>query len=146
MSGGGVSKLRSKKVLAVLAVLVVLVAGSGGYLALLRKPTKAVAVPGAVLPLPQTTVNLANGHLLQVGLAVQLEKGVSAKSLPAEVVPRMENAEIVTLSSFDYSQLVTAAGKASARAELTKKLEAVGGPGPVGPAVMGVYFTDFVMQ
>lgn len=138
--------MRSKKLLSVLAVLVVMVAGSGGYLMFLHKPAKSVKVPGAVLDLPQTTVNLPDGHLLQAAVAVQMEKGVSVKSLPADVVPRMENAEIVVLSSFSYSRLLSAAGKASAKAELVSKLEAIGGPGPAGPAVMGVYFTDLVMQ
>lgn len=145
MSDGRASKPRSKKLLSVLAVLMVLVAGSGGYLAL-RKPGKPVAVPGAVLPLPETTINLPGGHLLQVGVDVQLQEGVSTKSLPADVMPRMENAEIVVLSGFSYSRLLTTAGKASARADLMARFQAIGGPGRVGPAVMNVYFTDFVMQ
>jgi hypothetical protein len=30
--------------------------------------------------------------------------------------------------------------------ELLSEFQAIAGPGPAGPAVMAVYYTDFVMQ
>ncbi len=133
-----------KKLLATLAALVVVIAA--GYGLVLHKGRITVAAPGALLTLPATTVNLPNGHLLQVTVAVQFEKGVSTTSLPANSMARMENAEILALSQFHYSQLLSASGKRAAEASLLGDLRAVVGPGPVGPAVLGIYLTNFVMQ
>lgn len=138
--------MKSRKSRVAVAALVLLVVVAGGYLTMMRKPVSKVAVPGAVLTLPQTTVNLPNGHLLQVTVAVQLEAGVSPHGFKPDAIPRMENAEILVLSRFGYTQLLSATGKDAARSALLGDLRQIVGHGPVGPAVMDVYFTTFVMQ
>jgi flagellar basal body-associated protein FliL len=129
--------------------VVALVAVVGAYKFVLHKPHKVTkAVPGNVVNLPQTTLNLSSGQLLQVSVAVQLQAGVGGKKggIPAGEVAQMENDEITSLSSFSASELSTSSGKARARQALLDAFRSVVGPGPVGPGVMAVYFTDFVMQ
>jgi hypothetical protein len=142
----GKPKKPSNKLLAAL-VLGVLVVAFGLDKFALPKHKPKVAVPGTLLKLPVTTLNLPNGGLLQVGLAVEVQKGTGGRSgLPAWDVARMEDDEITILSVFPEQTLLSAAGKAEAKADLLEAFRKVVGPGLVGPGVMAVYYTDFVMQ
>jgi flagellar basal body-associated protein FliL len=149
---GSAAKTKRKKrtpKLMVALVLAVAVATFAVDKFLFSKKTKPVtAVPGAVVSLPETTLNLSDGSLLQVKLALELQKGVGGKSgsLPAWQIARIEDDEISTLSGFTEATLLSAHGKAEAMAELLALFRSVVGPGPVGPGVMAVYYTDFVMQ
>lgn len=149
-NGAGRSKQRKRNpkviVVAILVVVVVALVADKFVLSKKHKPTKAV--PGAVVSLPETTLNLSDGSLLQVKLVLELQKGVGSKSgsLPAWAIARIEDEEISTLSGFAETTLLSAHGKAEAMAELLSEFRSVVGPGPVGPGVMAVYYTDFVMQ
>lgn len=149
-NGADVPKPRkSKKKLLVALLVVVLVAAYGAdKFVLSKRPKPTKAVPGHIVSLPETTLNLADGSLLQVKLAIELQKGVGGKSgnLPAWQIARIEDDEITTLSGFTQGALLTAGGKAKAMADLLVEFRAIVGPGPVGPGVMSVYYTDFVMQ
>lgn len=145
----GRKKVGKKSAIAIAGVAAV--ALFGGYQLLLGKshvkPTKAL--PGPVVSLPQTTINLADGHLLQVSVAVLLQQGILGKSdstLPPRDLAPMENDEITVFSQFSEAMLLSAAGKAQAKVQLLADFRSVVGPGPVGPGVMAVYFTEFVMQ
>lgn len=141
-------KKSKKKLLMVLIVVVLVGAFGADKFVLSKKPKPTKAVPGAIVSLPETTLNLADGSLLQVRLALELQKGVGGKSggLPAWQIARIEDDEITTLSGFSQPTLLSTGGKAKAIAELLSEFRAITGPGPVGPAVMAVYYTDFVMQ
>lgn len=147
-TGGKKKKKRNPKlmVVVVLVVLVVAFAADKFVLSKKHKPTKAV--PGSVVSLPETTLNLSDGSLLQVKLVLELQKGVGGKSgsLPAWEIARIEDEEISTLSGFPETTLLSTRGKSLAMADLLSEFRAVVGPGPVGPGVMAVYYTDFVMQ
>jgi flagellar basal body-associated protein FliL len=150
-NGAGAPKRAKKKSRKLLVVLmaVVLVAAFGADKFLLSKGHKPLhALPGAVVRLPETTLNLSDGQLLQVALAVQLQKGIGGKSgsLPAWEIAKMEDEEITLLSSFSEVTLLSSSGKAKAMSGLLGEFRSVVGPGPVGPGVMDVYYTDFVMQ
>ena len=152
VSGNGAGapkpKKSKKKRLMVLIVAVVVAAFAADKFVLSKKPKPTKAVPGTVVLLPETTLNLADGSLLQVKLAIELQKGVGGKSgsLPAWQVARIEDDEITTLSGFSQATLLSSGGKAKAMTDLLNEFRAIAGPGPVGPAVMAVYYTDFVMQ
>lgn len=139
-------KSRRKPLLILVVVLLVALVGADKFL--LKKPKPTHAVSGKVLSLPQTTLNLPDGQLLQVSLAVQVQKGVGDKkgAIPAGEVAQMEDDEITVLSSFPETTLLSTTGKDKARQALLGAFRSVVGPGPVGPGVMAVYFTDFVMQ
>lgn len=141
-------KERRPKLLVVLVLMVAVAAFGADKFLLAKKHKPLKAVPGAVVALPETTLNLSDGSLLQVKLAVQLQKGVGGKSgsLPAWEIARMEDDEITVLSGFTGTTLLSAHGKAVAMADLLSAFRSVVGPGPVGPGVMAVYYTDLVMQ
>ena len=152
LDGNGASapkpKKPTKKLLVALVALLLVAAYGADKFVLAKKSRPTTAVPGNIISLPETTLNLADGSLLQVKLAIELQKGVGGKSgnLPAWQIARIEDDEITTLSGFAQGTLLTAGGKAKAMADLLAEFRAIVGPGPVGPGVMAVYYTDFVMQ
>lgn len=134
-------------------IVVVLVAAGLGYRELAHPRSTTTSTPGKVVNLPETTVNLPNGHLLQVSVALQLVQG---EQITAAEMVVIENDEIDTLSSFHFSELLTTTGKTAARSALVSEFNSVidpAGPPPTtivtraeaGP-VLAVYFTYFVMQ
>jgi flagellar basal body-associated protein FliL len=140
---------KSRRKLLIVLVVVVVVAAFGADKFVLNKPHRPTkAVPGRLVTLPETTLNLSDGQLLQVALAVQLQKGVGGAkgNIPAWQVAEMENAEITVLSSFSSTTLMSGHGKDKATQALLSAFRSAVGPGPVGPGVMAVYYTDFVMQ
>jgi len=160
-SAAGTPPKKSRtKLFAVAGVVVVLLGAVAAYSVLGKKPTTSAPVPGAIVNLPETTVNLPNGHLLQTTVALQMVKGVT---LEPPTMAALENAEIDTLSGFHYSVLLGASGKASAQAALLQRFNAIiasttaAGKGTASAAtihttasppasILDVYFTLFVMQ
>ena len=147
--------------MAVAAVLLVVIA-AGAYKELARTPRSTTPVPGSMVNLPETTVNLADGHLLQVSVALQLVQG---EELSNQKIDVLENNEIDVLSSFRYSTLLGTAGKTDAETALLRhfNLAIAKEPGSGGTSlptntksgsysathlryVLAVYFTYFVMQ
>lgn len=138
---------KSKKKLVIVVAVVLVAAFAADKFVLSKKPKPTKAIPGTVLRLPETTLNLSDAQLLQVTLAVQLQKGVGGKAgVPPWQVAKMEDEEITTLSGFSEVTLLSSAGKAKAISDLLSEFRSIIGPGAVGPGVMSVYYTDFVMQ
>jgi flagellar FliL protein len=126
---GGSKKL----VLVAVAVLVVLAAGWWFFL----KPSgPAVPEPGEVMTLEPIQVNLADGHYLRIGLALQL----SADAHEADGSKALD-ATIDLFSGADAAGLV----KSGERQEYKKKLEEALHEEYHGD-VMEVFFTEFVTQ
>lgn len=135
-------KGKSKVKLIGVAVVTLLVAG-GAYMFLLapKKATAASAkpkpVPGAVIPLDPIYINLTDGHVLQLRLALQAVKTATeppdgSKALDL-AISELSNRKIVEFSSD--------AGREKAKATLVAAVsKAYDGD------VMDVYFTTFVMQ
>lgn len=106
----------------------------------------ALAVPnGPIESLDPVTINLSDGHLLQVGVAVQLTLTADAKKVAA-MDPRILDAVISIFSAWTYPSLLSPAGHERARQQLEARLRSVFPPVAGAPQVAGVYFTSFVMQ
>ena len=87
------------------------------------------------------TLNLADGRFLKVAISLQLAKGVSAeKFTPAEAAKALD-ATISYLGSKSYADLAAPGGRDAAKAELSKKIAEL-----YEKQVLGIYFTQFVMQ
>lgn len=144
-------KKNKKKKLAILAVVVL---AAAAYQFVLNKPAaddpaaasgeQAAPEEGAVVPLPELVVNLADLEdirYLRVGVAVVLEKGVDAKKIEPEL-PRISDVVIDLASERTFDELRTPGAKqqlrddlsAAARAEFDDEM------------VVRVIFTTFVMQ
>ena len=93
---------------------------------------------GEVLELEPITMNLADGRLLKVGLALQ--KVYEPKTYELSGSKALDEA-ITFLGNHTYAQLAVPAGREAAKAELSKRVsERYEGD------VLEVYFTEFVMQ
>ncbi len=118
--------------------------------------TTTTTAPGPVVTLESITLNLTDGHLLKVGLALQIsagwleEHGAAAEgghggeaddTDPTRGYARALDAAIGVFSTRGMDQLLQPEGREAARAELAAHLaEAYHGE------IEGVYLYEFVMQ
>lgn len=132
---------KSKKKLFLVVGVVAVLAAAGAWFFLLRGSDEPKAapepVPGEVVTLEPISVNLAAGHYLRVGLALQL---IEAPEHEAEGSKALDLA-ISTLSGRDAAVLSDPVQREAIKKELTDKVrEAYHGD------VMAVYLTEFVTQ
>lgn len=126
---------KSRKKLLVIVLAVVVVAAAAWWFVLKPSPPQDPK-PGAMLPLESTQINLADGHYLKIGIALQLVEGAAdvdgSKALDA------------TIDLFS-GQSVADLSQASTRKALKRRLGSELEQRYDGD-VMGVYFTEFVTQ
>jgi flagellar FliL protein len=128
-------KKGGKKKLVVIAVALLLVAAAG-YWFLLRPSGPTEPEPGEILPLESTQINLASGHYLKLGIALQLVAG-------AEEVDGSKalDAAIDLFSGRSINEVSKAADRKHLKEKLNTELEEA-----YEGEVMSVYFTEFVTQ
>jgi flagellar protein FliL len=130
-------KKKGKLKLIIIVVVVIALAG-GAYMMFFKKKGAAPAPkPGAVAALDPITINLAGGHFLKLGLALQAtaklkEPPDGSKALDL-AVDELSNRSIAELSSNKTRKAIKEDLKG-------KVVEAYDGE------VMDIYFTQFVMQ
>lgn len=122
-----------KKILIVVVALAV-VGGAGWWFFL--KPGPSGPQPGAVSPLESIQVNLADGHYLRLGLALQLT--TAAKEVDGS---KALDAAIEVFSGLPAATVDKKSAREKLRGELEKQLEQ-----RYDGEVMDVYFTEFVTQ
>lgn len=136
---GSPAPKKSKKKLVVVALLVVVLAAAG-YVVMGRGGSAAAAPapkPGAVVPLEPIHLNLAGGHYLKLGLALQAT--LDAKEPPDG--SKALDIAIELLSNRSVAELDSTKTREQVKKELVKQVsEAYEGD------VMDVYFTEFVSQ
>ena len=167
---GGKSK-GGKKKLIVMLLPTVLIVGGAGWFFLLRGggsdavPTTPASQAGPVVSLDPITINLAGGHYLKLGLALQTD--ASAGDVDGS---RALDLAISEFSGRTVDDLSSTEGRDKAKEQLIasirkaylpegtkpvmvqpKKTPADPHPKPtaiyaVAPSVYDVYFTEFVMQ
>ncbi|WP_110180329.1 flagellar basal body-associated FliL family protein [Nocardioides solisilvae] len=133
--GGEEPKKGGKKKL-VVVLLLVLALGGGGWFFFLKPSGPTEPVPGEVVTLESMQLNLAGGHYLRLGMALQLEEGAheadGSKAL---------DAAITVFSGLEMSKLVTTEQREELRGKLMEKLDHA-----YHGEVLEVYFTEFVTQ
>lgn len=126
---------KSRKKLLVVVLLVLVLAGGGAWF-MLKPAGSAAPVPGQVVPLDPIEVNLAGGHYLKIGIALQLVKG------PTEADgSKALDAVISEFSGRSMDSLAQAGQRRRLKQQLTRALVKA-----YDHEVMGVYFTNFVTQ
>jgi flagellar protein FliL len=130
---------KSKKKLIIIVVLVLLLGGIG-YKFTLGKgaaPAKPAMVAGKVVPLESINLNLAGGHYLKLGLALQ------ATTLATESPDGSKALDIAIdlLSNRSLAELATTDERNKLQKELVTKVNKA-----YEDEVMDVYFTEFVTQ
>lgn len=103
-----------------------------------KEPEAKAVVAGEVLALEPITMNLADGRLLKLGLALQLV----AEPAEEEVSGSMALDEAISLlGEHTYDQLSASAARDAAKGELSQRVA-----DRYHGDVLEVYFTEFVMQ
>lgn len=130
----GKGKGKRKKVL--VAAVLVLVVGAAGWFFFLKPDAESAPVPGEVMVLDSIQVNLAAGHYLRLGLALQLDEEAhevnGSKAL---------DAAITVFSGLEIADVARGEQREELRGELMEKLdEAYHGD------VLEVFYTEFVTQ
>ena len=142
--GGGDAPAKKGKKKLLIIVAVVLVAAAAAWFFLLKPaPAEADAEPelvaGEVLPLEPISINLADGHYLKLGLALQLVEGAGAHA-PIDGSPALD-AAIALFSGREMAEIGDAAHREELKTELAHTLEEA-----YHHEVMDVYYTSYVMQ
>lgn len=142
---------KGKKKLVVILLIVVLVAAAAGYWFVLKPksatpdgataaqsaPAEPEQKPGTVLVIDPVSINLAGGHYLRLGLALQLTADVKEDPDTARAL----DLAIALFSQQPLEGVSDEAKREALKAELLSELEDA-----YEGEVMGVYFTDFVTQ
>lgn len=112
--------------------------------------TTTTTAPGPIVVLDKVTLNLADGHLLQVGLALELSAesasgggghGEADPDDPTKGYAKAIDATIEILGEETVAQLTASGGREQAKHALEEELHELYHGG-----VVGVYFHQFVMQ
>ncbi|SDQ19877.1 flagellar basal body-associated protein FliL [Quadrisphaera sp. DSM 44207] len=137
----GAKKGGKKKLLLVVAA--VLVAAGAAWFFLKPAPAEAEAepepVPGEVLALEPVSINLADGHYLKLGLALQLVEGAGAHA-PIDGSKALDSA-ITLFSGRSVEELADPVHREELKTELGHTLEEA-----YHHEVIDVYLTEYVTQ
>jgi len=130
-------KRKPVKLIAFLVVLIV-AATAGWFLVIAPKHHGPVAPkPGTVLPLDSQQINLAAGHYLRLGIALQL----TDKTTETVDGSKALDAAIAVFSGLSVDQVMKAGARDALKKQLLTDLEK-----RYKDEVMDVYFTEFVTQ
>lgn len=129
-------KKKRKPLILLLLVAVVGAAAAGAWFFVLKPGGESAPKPGEVAALDSIQVNLAGGHYLRVGIALQLTEG--AKEVDGS---KALDATIEVFSGRSVGDVDRPETREKLRGQLERKLE-----DRYDGAVMGVYFTEFVTQ
>lgn len=133
---------KKSKLKLIVAVVLVALVGAGAAWFLVLKPTGAEAAPvvkkGAVLPVDAININLAEGHYLKLGFALQLPlEGGHGEPDPSEALA-------IAIDQFSGVEMKHLSNAKHRREAIEKFNEAV--VHAYHEDVMEIYPTTFVMQ
>ncbi|HEX5534767.1 MAG TPA: flagellar basal body-associated FliL family protein [Actinomycetales bacterium] len=131
---------RSRKKLVVVVLIALVGVAAAGWFFLLRPDGDAAEpkpVAGEVLSLEPMSINLAGGHYLRVGIALQVVEKPKQEIDGSKAL----DLTISTLSGRQVADLTDSAKRDAIKAELTAKVAEA-----YDDDVMALYFTEFVTQ
>ena len=145
--GAAEAPKKSKKMLMIIAIALVVLGGGGAGAFFMLKGDKAEAKPepkkGIVTAIEtDLTINLADGHYLKLGFALQETEEAGAEAV--------DTSEAINLAIDQYTgksvaELSTGKGREAAKAELLEKIKkAYAEEGK--ERIMDIYYTAFVTQ
>lgn len=134
--GKGKEKAKGGKKKLLVVVLVVALLGGAGYWFLLKPGGDGAPKPGEVLSLDPIQVNLADGHYLSVGIALQEVEGAKV-----EDGSKALDAVIDLYSGRNMEDLIKAKTRTDLKKQLAHTIRDL-----YDEEVMDVYLTQFVTQ
>ncbi|BFU42111.1 flagellar basal body-associated FliL family protein [Krasilnikovia sp. MM14-A1004] len=140
-------KKSKKKLLMIIVAAVVLLGGgaAGGYFMFAPKTEKKPEPPvkGVVVSMEDPmTINLASGHYLKLGFALQLTEAAGEEKIDTA---EARDLAIKQYTGMDVAVLETEKGRDKAKDDLLTKLEQAYEKEKT-QIVMDIYFTQFVTQ
>ncbi len=123
----------------IMILVAVLALGGGGYFMFLKPAPDGPPEPGEVIKLEPIQVNLAGGHYLRIGIALQAVAGAGGHG-PLDGSKALD-AVIAEFSGLPMTEVNDPKHRAKLKTELEKELDEL-----YHHEVMGVYFTEFVTQ
>ena len=127
---------KKRKLLVPVLLVAILGAAAGAWFFVLKPSPDAGPKPGEVAPLDSIQLNLADGHYLRIGIALQLTEGA------AEVDgSKALDATIEVFSGHTVGEVNQPETREKLRDQLEDKLEE-----RYDGEVMAVYFKEFVTQ
>ncbi|NLA34334.1 MAG: flagellar basal body-associated FliL family protein [Actinobacteria bacterium] len=140
--GGGKSNLVPAIVLALGLLGGGYFMGSGGTAEAGESPsTTEPIVLGEIATMEAININLADGHFLRVGLALQLIEGVEKSEFEKGETAKANDLLISNLGGRPMAELARAEGREQIKTHLKEQMKEV-----YEGDVVDVFFTDFVMQ
>ena len=134
----GTAKRRPVRLIAFVAVLII-AAAAGWFLVLAPSDSKETGPkPGAVEKLDAMQINLAAGHYLRLGLALQLTEDVGEEAPDGS---KALDAAISLFTGLSVEELAQHGKRDLLKEQLVDRLHEL-----YHGEVMGVYFTEFVTQ
>lgn len=97
--------------------------------------------PGATVSMESMSLNLAEGHYLRIGVAVQVADGVDAEEFETYEMPKVRDLVIATAGGRQMDELATAAGREALKSELLHGAQEM-----LPEEVYDLYLTELVMQ
>jgi flagellar FliL protein len=138
---------KSKKMLMIIVIALVVLGGGGAGAFFMLKGDSAEAaaepVKGAVVTMDNAlTINLADGHYLKLGFALQATEEAGTEEIDMSEAIDMA---IDQYTGMEIAELETTKGREAAKAELLEKIEKVYNVDDKH-IIMDIYFTQFVTQ
>lgn len=137
-------KKGKKKLFLIIGVVVLLAAGAAAYFLVLKpggsdEPAAEPApVPGKVVTVEPISLNLANGHYLRLGFALQLTEEVGEETPDTS---KAVDLAIELFSGRDVAEISTPATREDLKHQLAEQVEKA-----YEGEVMDVYLTNYVTQ
>ena len=103
--------------------------------------TTEKAVAGEIAKIEPININLADGHFLRVGMAIQLVEGVLVEEFDKGENAKANDLMIAEFGGKSMEELGTTKGREEMKKHLQEKLKET-----YEGDVIDVFFTDFVMQ
>jgi flagellar basal body-associated protein FliL len=100
---------------------------------------------GAIVSLPSDTINLVDGHLLQLTVALQLTGPANTTKITA-ATPKFLNAELTVFGALTDPDLLNPAGRVAAQAALLQLFQHIAGTSEGAQQISALYFTSFIVQ
>ncbi len=100
---------------------------------------------GKIEALPANTINLSDGHLLAVTVALQLTAPAKTATITTDS-PKFLNAELTIFGALTYPDLLSPRGRGAAQGALLHLFQHIAGTSEGAQQISAIYFTSFVAQ
>ena len=139
---------KSKKKLFIILAVVLLAVGYEAKSMLIKphyKPGQTVP-NGKILPMDQLTVNLADGHLVQAAISLQLTSVANSSTIGTDL-PKFDDAAISVLGQQNFHDLLNPAQRETLKAQMLTQFQKIAGTvDGAAQQISAIYYTGFVIQ